>query len=212
MSQPWPQRVLATIGAVSLALALAGAAALALAIHGGFSTRAEPSALEALVAGAARNLSVPARARKLAAPPVTRESLGEARLHWASHCASCHAVDGAGDTAMGQRLYPRPPDMRAPPTQRQSDGELYFVIKNGVRLTGMPAWGEPGDDDGESWALVAFIRTLPKLTEGDLDQIRSNLPRTPHELREELEEQQFLRGEPPPASPTPNNPQEHHHE
>lgn len=212
MSTTASQRVLATVGAVSLLVALAGVAALALAVHGGFSTRTEPSSLEVLVAGAARSLAIPSRARKLKAPPATSESLREARVHWALHCASCHAVDGAGDTAMGQRLYPRPPDMRATPTQRRSDGELYYAIKNGVRLTGMPAWGDPGDDDSESWALVAFIRSLPELTQSELDEIRANLPRTPHELREELEEQQFLRGEPPPASPTPQNLQEHRHE
>jgi len=123
---------------------------------------------------------------------MTEEQSKQARLHWASHCASCHAVDGSGDTAVGRNLYPHAPDMRAASTQRLSDGELYFVIKNGVRLTGMPAWGEPGDDDAEGWALVGFIRTLPRLTEGELDELRANLPRTPHELREELEEQQFL--------------------
>lgn len=209
MSHPRSQRVLASIGAVSLLVALASAAALALAIHGGFSTRDEPSSLEALMARAARSLATPSRARKLPSPPVTPASVKEARTHWASHCANCHDIDGSGKTAMGRNLYPRPPDMREAPTQRQTDGELYFVIKNGVRLTGMPAWGERGDDDAESWALVAFIRTLPKLTESDLEELRGNLPRTPHELREELEEQEFLRGD--QSSPTPN-PQEQHHE
>ena len=203
MSQPRSQRVLASIGALALLLGMTAAAALALTIREGFSTRDEPSSLEAFAASAARSLATPARARRMQAPPITPELLEEARVHWASHCANCHGVDGAGDTTMGQLLYPRPPDMRAAPTQRLSDGELYFVIKNGVRLTAMPAWGVAGDDDGESWALVAFIRTLPKLTESELNEIRSNLPRTPHELREELEEQQFLRGEPAPASPTP---------
>jgi mono/diheme cytochrome c family protein len=200
--------VLASIGAASLVLGLAFVAALALAVRGGFSTRAEPSVLEALAARAARSLALPARARKLPAPPVTPEALSEAGVHWAAHCASCHGVDGAGDTPIGQHLYPRPPDLRALDSQRRGDGELYFVIKNGVRLTGMPAWGEPGDDDGESWALVAFIRTLPRLTDAELAELRAQLPRTPHELAEDLEEQRFLRGEPAPAE----NPQEHRHE
>lgn len=194
MAKTARQSVLASLGAASLVLGLVFAAALALAVRGGFSTRAEPSVLEALAARAARSLAVPVRARKLASPPVTPGALREAGLHWAAHCASCHGVDGAGDTALGQRLYPRPPDLRALEAQRQSDGELYFAIKNGVRLTGMPAWGEPGDDDGESWALVAFIRTLPRLTEAELAELRAQLPRTPHELAEDLEEQRFLRG------------------
>ena len=201
------QRVLSSIGAVSLLLALVGAVSGVLMVQRGFSTRDEPSSLEALVARAARSLAVTAQSKKLSGPPTTPELLHDARLHWASHCASCHGVGGAGDTALGQRLYPRAPDMRAAATQGQSDGELYFVIKNGVRLTGMPAWGEPGDQDTETWALVAFIRTLPQLTDDDLAELRAHLPRTPHELREEQEEQEFLRGEPPPTQP-----QEHRHE
>lgn len=204
-------RVLATIGAASLLVGVLGAATLALTLRGGFSTRTEPSSLEAILAGTARTLSIPAQAGELHAPSMTPELLRDARHHWAAHCANCHASDGAGDTAMGQHLYPRPPDLRTATSQALSDGALYFIIKNGVRLTGMPAWGDPGDDDAESWALVAFIRTLPKLTEAELADVRANLPRTPHEQEEELEEQRFLRGEPPPASPT-DTPPEHHHD
>ena len=214
MGNPRSQRVLAFIGAASVVLAIGGAAAAALMIRGGFSTRDEPSWIEAFAAQTARRMAVTSEAKKLRAPPTSPELLQEARMHWASHCATCHGVGGAGDTAMGQRLYPRAPDMRATSTQRQSDGELYSAIKNGIRLTGMPAWGEPGDDDLESWGLVAFIRTLPDLTERELAEIRAHLPRTPHELREELEEDEFLRGEPPsPSSPSPvGKPPEHRHE
>lgn len=211
MNQPRPHSVLAFVGALSLGLGLLGAGAFALGLKRGFSTRDDPSSLEALVARTARRLAVPSHSKELRAPPPTPALLQEARAHWASHCASCHGEDGAGQTAIGQRLYPRAPDMRAASTQEQTDGELYFVIKNGVRLTGMPAWGEPGDQDPESWALVAFIRTLPKLTPDELAEVRANLPRTPHQLREELEEQEFLRGAPSLAPPT-TKPPEHRHE
>lgn len=208
------QRSLAIIGAASLVMAVGGATVGATLIARGFSTRDDPSAVEAFVARAARSLAVTAEVKNLRAPAVSPAQLEEARMHWASHCANCHGLGGAGDTPMGQRLYPRAPDMRAPETQRQSDGELYSVIKNGIRLTGMPAWGEPGDDDAESWALVAFIRTLPNATESELAEIRANLPRTPHELREELEEDEFLRGTgTPPSPPSPTTkPEEHRHE
>ena len=78
---------------------------------------------------------------------------------------------------MGRNLYPKAPDMRARATQSLSDGELYSIIKNGVRLTGMPAWGAPGDADEETWALVHFIRRLPALTPDDLADMRRRNPR-----------------------------------
>jgi hypothetical protein len=57
--------------------------------------------------------------------------------------------------------YPRPPDMRKKDTQEMSDGELYYT--NGVRLSGMPAFGDPSDDDVDSWKLVVFIRHPPQI-------------------------------------------------
>ena len=71
------------------------------------------------------------------------EVLADARAHWADHCAVCHANNGSGDTMYGKTMYPRPPDMRQKDTQEMSDGELYYTIKNGVRLSGMPAFGDP---------------------------------------------------------------------
>lgn len=93
--------------------------------------------------------------------------------------------------------------MRAETTQRLTDPQLYSVIKNGIRLTGMPAWGAPGDDDDESWALVALIRTLPTLDEGARAEIELNLPKTPHQQTEDAEEDDFLRGG------SPSHPEKH---
>jgi mono/diheme cytochrome c family protein len=57
-----------------------------------------------------------------------------------------------------------------------SDGEIYYVIDQGIRLTGMPAWGKPGDDDRESWALVSFIRKLPTLTPAEVEAMKAMNP------------------------------------
>ena len=73
--------------------------------------------------------------------------------HWADHCSPCHANNGSGDTMYGKTMYPRPPDMRRKETQEMSDGELYYTIQNGIMLSGMPAFGAPGDDDLDSWKL-----------------------------------------------------------
>ena len=86
-------------------------------------------------------------------------------MHFADHCASCHGNDGRGKTEIGQNLYPKAPDMWGEETQKLSDGELFYIIKNGVRLTGMPAWGkDTPKDDRQSWHLVAFIRHVPWIT------------------------------------------------
>ena len=64
---------------------------------------------------------------------------------------------------MGQGLYPKPPDLRLRPTQDLTDGEIFYIIQNGIRLTGMPAWGSSHEAE-DSWKLVLFIRHLPQLT------------------------------------------------
>jgi hypothetical protein len=98
---------------------------------------------------------------------------------------------------MGRNLYPRPPDMRRPATQELYDGELYSIINNGVRLTGMPAWGEAGENDTDSWALVHFIHHLPSLTGAELEEMKALNPRSSHERQEIQQEDEFLRGDGP---------------
>jgi len=65
--------------------------------------------------------------------------IAEAKAHFADHCAICHANNGSGNTEIGRNLYPKAPDMRLPQTLNLTDGELYYTIHNGIRLTGMPA-------------------------------------------------------------------------
>ncbi len=171
-------------------LAIAGiGAAVALRSARGFSAREQPSAMEAWFARAARSASVPAAARTRANPELnSAEVLAEAMAHWADHCAMCHANDGSGDTEMGKRTYPPAPDMRLPATQQLTDGELFSIIENGIRLTAMPAWG--GGDEHQSWKLVHFIRHLPQLTDAELTEMRRMNPKT----AEELDDERFLQG------------------
>ncbi|HWO39455.1 MAG TPA: zinc-binding dehydrogenase [Candidatus Acidoferrum sp.] len=92
--------------------------------------------MEAYLARTARNLSIPASGRDAKNPfAPTAEVLSEARVHFADHCAICHGNDGIGKTQIGQNLYPKAPAMRLPPTQNLTDGEIYYVIHDGVRLT-----------------------------------------------------------------------------
>ena len=203
-------RVLAAVGAIAVAIAVAGMVNLFGMVRRGFSARDEPSAMESRLAKAMRSWSVPAHAKSLVNPVKdTPEAVAMGRAHWADHCFACHANDGSGDTQIGRRLYPRAPDMRLAGTQQLSDGELYSIIQNGIRLTGMPSWGDPGESDEGSWVLVRFIRHLPKLTPEELEEIKSLNPRSPEEFEEEQQEKQFLEDgaqEPKPVAPKPNTP------
>jgi hypothetical protein len=105
-------------------------------------------------------------------------------------------------------MYPPAPDMRQPDTQNLSDGELFYIIQNGVRLTGMPSWGSGADhDEQDSWKLVRFIRHLPKLTTEEEQEMQTLNPTSPDELKEEEEEREFLNG----GQPDEHKQHEHHH-
>jgi mono/diheme cytochrome c family protein len=171
----------------------------------GFSAQDEPTAAEVFLARTARSLATPRAASDMLNPVSSSdEVLGEAMAHFADHCAFCHANDGSGDTPIGKGLYPKPPDMRQPQTQNLTDGELFYIIHNGVRLTGMPAFGQgtPPDQDLDSWKLVHFIRHLPSITAEELEKMKAMNPKGTHEMEEEEAIRKFLEGEdsaPPPA-------------
>jgi hypothetical protein len=98
--------------------------------------------------------------------------------------------------------------MRAAATQSLTDGELFSIIEHGIRLTGMPGWGN-GTPEGErdSWGLVHFIRRLPKLTEADIARMEALNPKTAEQWREEEEARRFLAGE--DVKPSPPAPHKH---
>ncbi|HVO57635.1 MAG TPA: c-type cytochrome [Dongiaceae bacterium] len=173
-------------------------------LAGGLSARGEPSTIETYMARTTRAFSIPSSARKLKNPlPDSPGTQRDARLHFADHCAFCHGNDGSGETPIGRGLYPKPPDLRLSATQRLPDGELFWVIENGVRLTGMPAFGGEaahGSSD-DTWKLVHFIRHLPALTPEERIEMEKYNPKGPDERQEELDEENFLNGGEPPKAP-----------
>ena len=193
---------------IVLLIVVGAATALWLFVRHGFSARDQPMAIEAFVARRLRHLAVPRSARRATNPvPMTPAVMAEARAHFADHCALCHGNDGSGQTEIGKNLYPKARDMRQDDTQSLSDGELFYIIHNGIRLTGMPAWGDGSpEDDQESWKLVHFIRHLPKISQEELAEMKKLNPKSPYEMEEEEEEQKFLQGEDSSSSP----PQHHH--
>lgn len=189
-----------------IAVVTAGSIYVALLVRHGFSARDNPSWIEAFAAGIAKRLAVPATYRMKNPYASTTENLREGQEHFADHCAICHANDGSGDTLFGRGLYPKPPDMRTAETQNKADGVLYYTIENGVRLSGMPAFGpasgkDIGTSDAETWKLVLFIRHLPQITSEELEEMKKFNPKTEADRAEEQQEEEFLNGGGPPKTP-----------
>ena len=168
----------------------------------GFSARAEPSFLETLAAQQARSMAMPGGARDLSNPVAkSKEVLNDAMAHWADHCAACHSNDGSGEADMGRQMYPHAPDMRKERTQKLSDGELFYIIENGIRLTGMPAWGGSEAGQKDSWKLVHFIRHLPEISPAEMARMAKLNPKGPEDKEQEQAEEQFLNGQTPNEAP-----------
>jgi mono/diheme cytochrome c family protein len=202
-------RLLRLILTAAVVLVLLTAAGVAYVMATGLSARAQPGPIETRLARAVRGLAIPRDVKRMANPvPKSADVVAAGMSHFADHCASCHANDGSGKTEMGQGLFPKAPDMRQPATQQLTDGELFYIIENGVRFTGMPAWST-GAPDGEqaSWHLVHFIRALPTLTPEQIAQMEGLNPKPPEEIRQQIEEERFLKG----GGDTPPTPKPHAH-
>lgn len=185
----------------------------AMMMHSGISARAEPTRMEAMMARSARHFATPAAVRDARNPVLlTPAMLTEARAHWADHCAVCHGNDGKGTGGIGARMYPKTPDMTLAPTQSLSDGEIFSIIENGVRLTGMPAFGDgTAESARQTWPLVHFIRHLPQLTTEEIAQMEKLNPRSPEEWQQMQEEAAFLAGSDVSSTPAPPSTTHSHH-
>ena len=202
------KRTVGVVAAVAGFAIASGMFLLGSMLRRGFSVHEEPSRIERMIAGAMRRWSTPSDLKDGKNPlPLTPAILTEARAHFADHCAVCHGNDGKGTSGMGRMMYPRTPDMTLERTQKLSDGALFSIIENGVRLTGMPGFGSGTAESAQgSWALVHFIRHLPKITAEELAAMEKLNPKSADEWRQMQEEEAFLAGgETPPApEPTPH--------
>jgi mono/diheme cytochrome c family protein len=181
---------------IGLFACVAGVSGLVYFLQTGVSARPRPGAVETLVARTLRDIAIRRHALHVENPvPTSDEALAAGRAHFADHCASCHANDGSGETEMGRGLYPRAPDMRLAATQQLGDHELFYIIENGIRLTGMPAWGtDTREGEEASWRLVRFIRHLPQVTPEETTDMDAMNPKPPDEIRQQIEEEKFLAG------------------
>jgi predicted CXXCH cytochrome family protein len=131
----------------------------------GFRASSEPSRFETSTARALRNFAIPGAEAKQKSPYHADDTLAlqQGRDLFLSRCATCHGVDGRGTTPIGAGVNPRVPDLHASATQSLSDGEIHYIIENGVALTGMPALRSNSKSD--AWALVSYVRSLRSATE-----------------------------------------------
>jgi mono/diheme cytochrome c family protein len=137
---------------------------------GALSADDEPGRLERTVAARLVRLSIPADANRQTSPLAHEDHWRDAAEHYMDHCAVCHGREGRGHTEIGDNMYPKVPDFADPGIQQMSDGALFHVIQNGVRWTGMPAWKSEHTPD-DTWALVGFIRHVPRLTSDELESL-----------------------------------------
>ncbi|HWS72449.1 MAG TPA: c-type cytochrome [Thermoanaerobaculia bacterium] len=202
-------KALFIVAAVFVVLAVV---ALTTTLRYGFSAHDEPTAIERAMARTVRHWAVPSDLRDRKNPiPLTPEVLTESRAHFADHCAGCHGNDGRGKSGMGASMYPKTPDMTLAATQSLSDGELFSIIENGVRLTGMPGFGSgTAESAAGSWSLVHFIRHLPKLMPEEVAAMEKLNPKSPEEWQEMQDQQSFLESDESPA-PAASEQHTHHH-
>lgn len=146
---------LSVLVAISLAAILAGAVNVA---------ATDPhSALTTWVMNTAMRRSVIARSFTIAPPtPFTEEQARHGFEEFDEMCVTCHGAPGKKRSATGKGLRPQPPNL-AEAGPNWSDGNLFWIVKNGIKMTGMPAFG-PTHDDGTLWSIVAFVRRLPKMS------------------------------------------------
>ena len=110
-----------------------------------------------------REASIEHHSKGIKAPSTTGPNMiREGVEHFHEMCRLCHGSPGFDKEEFGEGLYPKPPDLASKDIQQESDPEIFWVLKNGIKLTGMPAFG-PTHDDNELWGMVYVVRRLPGL-------------------------------------------------
>jgi mono/diheme cytochrome c family protein len=160
-------RILAAIGALAI---IAGIGA-AVYFFGGFysvaCTQEDPAIVHwALVK--VRTASITRYATDT--PPASFAAAGTveagARAYAANGCANCHGAPGVTWAKFSEGLHPDPPDLKDV-VNHITPPQLFWVIKNGINMTGMPSFASAGMKDEDIWAVVAFLKKLPTVSEAD---------------------------------------------
>ncbi len=131
------------------------------------SARQKPGRLETAVMQRVKFWAIQRRA---SAPTAqlerTPENLRSGRSHFEEHCAVCHGLDGRGQSLIGRGLNPPAPDLASPSVQAWRDADLFWIIQNGIRFTGMPGF-EDTHSDTETLQLVLYVREFARMSDQD---------------------------------------------
>jgi len=115
-----------------------------------------------------RTASISRRARDQ--PPIALEeaaTISSGARQFAKYgCSACHGAPGVGWSKFSEGLNPGPPDLKEIAAERDA-AALFWVVKNGIRMTGMPSFAKAGVPDSELWQIVAFVKKLPTVSEAD---------------------------------------------
>lgn len=145
---------------------LVGLIIAAVVATGGYNVAAtaRPSRIETRVAQFALNRSVSRRAPPAKNPlPAAPQTWAAGLEHYRENCVVCHAAPGVDPSELSMGLNPPAPDLTLPRVQGRPDGELFWLVSNGIRTTGMPAFS-PTHKPDQIWQMVSFLRHLPELT------------------------------------------------
>ena len=125
----------------------------------------DPSQVEIIIATQGKHILIGRSASDEITPAPATRNANPALGHglFVGNCSSCHGIDGRTPTEMGLRMYPRVVDLGSEHVQSYTDEEIFWIVKNGIRLTGMPGLGD-SQPDPNIWAIVDFIRSLPEPT------------------------------------------------
>ncbi len=157
------KRFLLFLASVFAFLLLVGGAA---ALQFNLSALPEPGRMETLLATKGKRFLIRRASHGEIPPPPAdmRTSIEEGDKLFGTECAACHGLDGQKLTDAGRWMYPRAADLAFPAVQQYSDRELFWIVKHGIRLSGMPAFGKVESDE-HIWNLVHYVRTLPRSPE-----------------------------------------------
>jgi mono/diheme cytochrome c family protein len=129
----------------------------------GCTANKKPSRVESTLANMAKDVVIPIEAENKKNPLlVSEQTVKEGRELYLQSCAICHGTDGHSRTNLGRGMYPPAMDLTSPHVQHWSDAELFWIIQNGVRLTGMPSW-KSSISETDTWKLARFIHNMPRL-------------------------------------------------
>jgi mono/diheme cytochrome c family protein len=163
-----------TITTTVLTLVACAAAALIYVYSGSFDAAADTldSALTAWTAKTIRERSIETRSNDIVVPQLDdADMIARGADEYAEMCAGCHLGPGVADNEFRQGLNPPPPELAK--LGSESAGRQFWIVKHGLRMTGMPAWGR-SHDDATLWSIVAFLKRLPTLTPEQYAQMTVN--------------------------------------